>query len=144
MRITLAGPQGLFNCYFLISLVLTFGVNHQDLVVGENDAARVYPIPEIRIHSIYISPDIINIKYHFVKEWENIAECGELGSVNRNIYMMFKLVQMLLVVECLTREVDKCVCFYRVSTSSYLFYVYNFQMYTDACGIFLYQWFVVI
>jgi len=38
------------------------------LVVGENDAARVYPIPEIRIHSIYISSDIINIKYHVVRE----------------------------------------------------------------------------
>ena len=67
VRITMAGPKG-FNCYFLISLVLTFGVNHQDLVVGENDAARVYTIPEIRIHSIYISSDIINIKYHVVRE----------------------------------------------------------------------------
>ena len=58
----MAHPKGVFNCYLLISLVLTFGVNHQDLVVGENDAARVYPIPEMRIHSIYINSDIINIK----------------------------------------------------------------------------------
>jgi len=35
----MVGPKGVFNCYFLISLVLKFGVNHQDLVVGENDAA---------------------------------------------------------------------------------------------------------
>jgi len=68
VRITMAGPKGVFNCYFLINLVLTFGVNHQDLVVKENDAARVYPILEIRIHSIYISPDIINIKYYVVRE----------------------------------------------------------------------------
>ena len=53
---------------FFKKLVLTFGVNHQDLVVGENNAARVYPIPEKRIHSIYINSDIINIKYHVVRE----------------------------------------------------------------------------
>ena len=64
----MAGPEGLFNCYFVISLVLTFGVNHQDLVVGENDAARVYLIPEKRIYSIYINSDIINIKYHVLRE----------------------------------------------------------------------------
>jgi len=58
----MAGPKGVFKCYFLISLVLTFGVNEQDLVVGENVAARVYPTPEIRIHPIYISPNINNIK----------------------------------------------------------------------------------
>ena len=33
---------------FLISLVLTFGVNHQDLVVVENFAARVYANPNIK------------------------------------------------------------------------------------------------
>ena len=44
-----------------------FCVNHQDLVVGENDAAKVYPISEIRIHYIYISLDIINLKDHVMK-----------------------------------------------------------------------------
>ena len=63
-----SGPKGVFNCYFLISFVLTFGVNHQDLVVGENDAARVNPNPEIRIHSIDNSPYIIIIKYYVVRE----------------------------------------------------------------------------
>ena len=62
------GPKGIFNCCFLINLPLTIGVNHQDLVVRENDAARVYPTLEIRINSIYISPDIINIKCHVVRE----------------------------------------------------------------------------
>ena len=33
----MAGPKGGFNRYFLNKLVLTFGVNHQDLVVGENE-----------------------------------------------------------------------------------------------------------
>ena len=64
----MAGPKGVFKCYFLISLVLTFGVNHQDLVVGENDAARVYAFPEIRIHTVYISQNINKIKQHVVKE----------------------------------------------------------------------------
>ena len=32
--------------------MLTFGVNHKDLVVGENDAAREYPIPEMGIYSM--------------------------------------------------------------------------------------------
>ena len=63
-------PKGVFKCYFFIKLVLTFGVYHQDLVVGENDAARVYAILEIIIYSIYLSPDIINIKYHVVRENE--------------------------------------------------------------------------
>jgi len=44
----MAGPKEVLNCYFLISLVLTFGVNHQDLVVGENVEARVHLIPEIK------------------------------------------------------------------------------------------------
>ena len=48
--------------------MLAFGFNHQDLVVRENDAARVYPIPEMRIHSIDINSEIINIKYHVVRE----------------------------------------------------------------------------
>ena len=52
----------------LIGLVLTLRDNHQDLVIGENVAARGYLIPEIRLHSVYISPDIINIKYHVVRE----------------------------------------------------------------------------
>jgi len=68
VRITMAGPNGVFNCYFLISLVLTFGVNHQDLVVGEKGALRVYAIPEIKLHPIYISSNINNIKHHVVKE----------------------------------------------------------------------------
>ena len=50
----MADAKGVFNCYFLISLVLTFAVNHQDLVVGENVVARVYLIPEIKIRLIYI------------------------------------------------------------------------------------------
>ena len=48
--------------------MLRFGVNNQDLVVGENDAERVYTISEIRILSIYISPDIIYINYLVVRE----------------------------------------------------------------------------
>ena len=64
----MAGPKRVINCYFKINLVLTFVVNHQDLVVGENDAGRVYPIPEIRIHSICDSSDIINIKNLVVRE----------------------------------------------------------------------------
>ena len=43
------GPQrGCSVVNFLISLVLTFGVNHQGLVVGENFAARMYAVPEIK------------------------------------------------------------------------------------------------
>ena len=57
----MAGPKGVFSYYFLISLVLTFGVNDQDLVVGENDAARVYAIPEIRTYPIYNSQNILII-----------------------------------------------------------------------------------
>ena len=64
----MTGPKECSIVNFLNSFVLTLGVNHQDLVVAENYAARVYPIPEIRSHSIYISPDIINIKYHVVRE----------------------------------------------------------------------------
>ena len=45
----MTGPKGGFNCYFVISLVLTFGVNYQDLDVGENAAAKVYAVPEIKI-----------------------------------------------------------------------------------------------
>ena len=45
MRITVTGRKGVLNRYFKIKLVLTFGVNRQDLVVGENVAARVYAIP---------------------------------------------------------------------------------------------------
>ena len=52
--------------------MLTFGVNHKDFNVGENDAARVYPIPEMGIHSIDINSDIINIKYHLVREEKEI------------------------------------------------------------------------
>jgi len=44
----MAGLKGVFNCYFLISLMLTISVSHQDLVVGENVEARVYAIPEIK------------------------------------------------------------------------------------------------
>ena len=56
--------NGAFNSVviFLITLVLTFGVNGHDMVVGENDAARVYLIPERRIHPIYISSNINDIK----------------------------------------------------------------------------------
>ena len=65
----MACPKGVFNCYFLTSLVLTFGVNHQNLVVGENVSARVYAIPEIKIHPIYIKKYKYNyIKYHAVKD----------------------------------------------------------------------------
>ena len=32
------GILGVLSCYFLISLLLTFGVHHQDLVVRENVA----------------------------------------------------------------------------------------------------------
>ena len=54
----MAGAKGVFNCYFLISLVLTFGVNHRDLVVGDNDAsillnleARVAPTADKKVSS---------------------------------------------------------------------------------------------
>ena len=57
------GPKNVIQLLFFNQ----FGVNHQDLVVGENDAARVYVIPEIKIHPIYISPSINNIKYYVVK-----------------------------------------------------------------------------
>jgi len=50
----MAGPKEYSIVNFLISLVLMFGVNHQNLVVGKNVAARVYAIPEIKIHQIYI------------------------------------------------------------------------------------------
>ena len=63
----MTGPKGVFNCYFLISLALRFGVNHQDLVVAENKAARIYVIPEIKIHLTYIIPNINKIKQHVVK-----------------------------------------------------------------------------
>jgi len=59
----MADPKGVFNCYFSISLVLTLGVKNQDLVVGENVAARVYAILEIEIHPIYIK----KCKYHYIK-----------------------------------------------------------------------------
>jgi len=59
--------MGVFNYYFLISLVLTFGVSHQDLVVVENVATRVYVIPEIKFHPVYIKKS----KYHVVKEKRN-------------------------------------------------------------------------
>ena len=40
------GPKGGFqSLFFKNKLVLTIGVNHQYLVVGENDATRVYLIP---------------------------------------------------------------------------------------------------
>ena len=67
----MARPKGVFNCNVLTSLVLTFFVNHQDLVVGKNDATRVYQIPEIKIHSIYFNLHIINFKYHVVREKKN-------------------------------------------------------------------------
>ena len=37
-----------YSIVILISLVLTCGVNHQGLVVGDNVAARVYVVPEIK------------------------------------------------------------------------------------------------
>jgi len=54
VRITLAEPTGI-QLLFVVSLVMTFGVNHHDLVVEENVAARVYAIPEIIIPPMYIS-----------------------------------------------------------------------------------------
>ena len=39
---------------FLIRLMLTFVVNHQDLVVWENFTARLYANPEIKIQQIYL------------------------------------------------------------------------------------------
>ena len=40
---------------------MTFGVNHQDWIVGENVVARGYGIPLIKIIQIYIiSTNIIN------------------------------------------------------------------------------------
>ena len=44
----MAGPKQVFNCYSVIGLVLTFGVSHQDLVLEDNDEAKVYAISEIR------------------------------------------------------------------------------------------------
>ena len=64
----MAGPKGVFNYNFLISLMWTFGVNHQVLIVEENGTARLYPILENRTHPVYISSSIINIKKHLVKE----------------------------------------------------------------------------
>ena len=46
----MSGHKGVFNQYFIIKFVFRFGVNHQDLDVRENDEARVYTIPEIRIY----------------------------------------------------------------------------------------------
>lgn len=68
MRITMVAPKVYSIVIFYTKLVLTFDVNQQDLVIGENDAARVCPISEIRIHLTYISRDIINIKYDVVRE----------------------------------------------------------------------------
>ena len=48
MRIIFTDPEGVFNFYFFISLVLRFSVNNQDLVVGENVAARVHAVLEIK------------------------------------------------------------------------------------------------
>ena len=64
----MAGRKGYSIVNLLISLVLTLGVNHQDLVVGENVAARVYANPEIKIHPIYVK----KYKYHVVKKKKKI------------------------------------------------------------------------
>ena len=42
----MAGSKGYSIVVFYFKMVLTFGVNHKDFVVGENDAARVYAIPD--------------------------------------------------------------------------------------------------
>ena len=63
----MGGPKGVFS--FLIDLLLTFGVNHKYLATGENVAARVYAVPEIKKHLIYIKKCKYRyINYHVVKE----------------------------------------------------------------------------
>jgi len=48
--------------------MLTIGVNHKDLVVGENVAAKVYAIPGIK-NPIYIKIcKYYYVKYRVVKE----------------------------------------------------------------------------
>ena len=44
----MAARKGVFNDDFLISLMLDFGVNHQDLFSEENTSARVYASVEIK------------------------------------------------------------------------------------------------
>ena len=46
----------------------TYDVYRQNLIVGENDEARVNAIPEIRNQQIYISQNINYIKQNVVKE----------------------------------------------------------------------------
>ena len=55
----MAAPKGYSILSFLISWVLTFGVNHQDLVVGENVATKGYTIPVINnLSSLHLKVQI--------------------------------------------------------------------------------------
>ena len=50
----MVAPKGYLIVKFSINLLLTFVVNHPDLVVGENNAASGYTIPLIKVIPIYI------------------------------------------------------------------------------------------
>ena len=61
----MAAPNGYSVVNFSVNLLLTFGVNYQHLVVGENVAARGYTI--LLINLMYINSTSIINKKHAVR-----------------------------------------------------------------------------